>query len=1386
MKNYTQTMKGFQSALLTRTFALGLFSLLVAHASGRSLPTPSNNANPGAGAAGMAKAAGCAPATQIRFLEYNNVRAIIENGGNKWQRRISPTNSGYEVPKTDDNSGPKAIFAGGLWMGGMSPDNQLKIAAVMFRQGGQNDFWPGPLTTGGDASVTPDVCAAYDKFWYTERVMAETHVKWKNCQEDPDCNMEEEFPNGYSIPQVFYDWPAMGNTNAGQALHLAPFVDWDGDLEYDPSQGDYPDYGFNTSVEECKSKNRETPVSLFGDANFFWIFNDKGNNHTETNGQPIGLEVHAQAFAFSSNNEINNMTFYNYVVINRGTQTLLNTYFGHYVDPDLGCADDDFAGCDVQRGLGFVYNWDDVDANCGSQIGYGGPNPPPPAIGIDFFEGPYQDYDGLDNPGPSAGLSCQEYVAQKGIPYDGLGIGYGDGVVDNERFGMRAYIYFNRESSNGNMTDPASAAHFYNYLRSIWKDNRPQTYGGNGYSTDPNAVRAYYMFPWDTDPLGWGTGCVPQPDWRELEQTPTQPDRRFCQSAGPFTLEPGAYNNVTVGVVYGRATQGGATASVDVMRVADNKAQALFDNCFKILDGPDAPDLTIKELDRELIVFITNPAGSNNEGERYEELDPVIPPVNTSGVENDRYYRFQGYKLYQLRDANVSVNDLDDINAARLIYQGDIKDNIAQIINYPMSDAMGIPVPTEMVNGANEGITHAIRITEDAFAQGDKRLVNFKTYHYMCIAYAYNNYEDYNMSTGTGQAFPYLVGRKAAFGSIRSYSGIPHKPAPSQGGTVLNSQFGDKLQVTRYEGQGNGANLLMLAKESEDAIMSGPPWRSDKLVYERGAGPVDVRIIDPLNVRAGDFEIWMLDSVTPATLNDAYWKLVHLQTGDEIYSDRTIDMEYEQLFPKWGFSVRLGQHYYAAGVGPLQTTSPIGTGIMRFDDPTKAWLTGIPDGEGVNPLNWIRSGTQTFTDDDDVYSDKVGYDDDQEYEGLLGGTWAPWTLAGAAPFQPVNSIQAFSNSQGSSNILASALNLTPSIQLVITKDKSKWSRSVVFENEHVASLNEGNSYKLGLRDAPSVDKEGRMSGTPGCNEEEATLGGTQPRGAGWFPGYAIDLETGERLNIAFSENSFWGGGIGRDMLWNPSSELFNQGSGQPVFGGAHWIYVFRNDRRVRGALTPPQNPDQCVPAYDECRYIYNNISPTAPTGGTSQISTARLFRGVAWVGSAMLVPGRELLETDVRIVLNVAKPYERYVDYPGSLSPIQPERNEGRPLYAFSTSGLTENNVHEVAVEALDMINVVPNPYYAFSGYETSRLDNRVKFINLPKTCTISIYNTSGTLVRKFRKDNDLTYLDWDLKNLHNIPIAGGVYICHIDVPGVGEKVLKWFGALRPVDMQNL
>jgi hypothetical protein len=77
-------------------------------------------------------------------------------------------------------------------------------------------------------------------------------------------------------------------------------------------------------------------AKLIGDQTIWWVFNDKGNIHSETGGFPIGLEIRAQAFSFATNNALNNMTFYNYEIINRSTFTVLQTYFGQWIDSDVG------------------------------------------------------------------------------------------------------------------------------------------------------------------------------------------------------------------------------------------------------------------------------------------------------------------------------------------------------------------------------------------------------------------------------------------------------------------------------------------------------------------------------------------------------------------------------------------------------------------------------------------------------------------------------------------------------------------------------------------------------------------------------------------------------------------------------------------------------------------------------------------------------------------------------------------------------------------------------------------------------------------------------------------------------------------------------------------
>jgi hypothetical protein len=159
-----------------------------------------------------------------------------------------------------------------------------------------------------------------------------------------------------------------------------------------------------------------------------------------------------------------------------------------------------------------------------------------------------------------------------------------------------------------------------------------------------------------------------------------------------------------------------------------------------------------------------------------------------------------------------------------------------------------------------------------------------------------------------------------------------------------------------------------------------------------------------------------------------------------------------------------------------------------------------------------------------------------------------------------------------------------------------------------------------------------------------------------------------------------------------------------------------------------------------------------------------------------------LIPTETTIKIRIQKPYQTFKTSP------TPENNN-LPLYRFSTTEISMTNSQELGEDAMEKINIVPNPYYAFSSYEKNQLDNRVKIINLPKHCEISIYTLSGSLVRRVKKDEtDDThslYYDWDLKNLAGIPVASGLYIIHINGYELGTKTLKWFGIMRPIDLDT-
>ncbi len=101
----------------------------------------------------------------------------------------------------------------------------------------------------------------------------------------------------------------------------------------------------------------------------------------------------------------------------------------------------------------------------------------------------------------------------------------------------------------------------------------------------------------------------------------------------------------------------------------------------------------------------------------------------------------------------------------------------------------------------------------------------------------------------------------------------------------------------------------------------------------------------------------------------------------------------------------------------------------------------------------------------------------------------------------------------------------------------------------------------------------------------------------------------------------------------------------------------------------------------------------------------------------------------------------------------------------------------EKARSELDNIYVVPNPYVVYSSLEspstlpTRRGDSQLQFRNLPQRCTIRIYTILGELVDTIEKDDNRSFAPWALLSYEGHRLAYGVYIYHVEVPGVGEKI---------------
>ena len=427
----------------------------------------------------------CELGRATNVLDVGDVKARVFNTGGLFFGHDGSTGyqAAYEVPK---GSGRSPMFAAGLWVGGMA-DGELRVAGATYAD---FEFWPGPLDPATGRPRNPEDCSEHDRIWRVSR-----H------------DVTEYYRTGTATRDLA-EWPH----------HLgAPVIDADGDsTNYDLAAGDQP--------------------AISGDQMLWWVMNDVGNYHANTETPAIGLETRVSVFAFGGGPPaLRQATFYRYEFLNHDPVDLDSAYVGLFADVDLGDAVDDFVGSDTLHGMGYVYNSDDVDGWPACHYCYGAR---PPALGFLALDGPVGLQNGRDDDG--------------------------DGATDEpgERGGMTAFRAL--FDGFGPTSNPYTASAMYWALQGRWADGSWVTRGGDGY-LPPGTDRTTFGYSGDpVPPRFWSERCPGSSTQCGIANYPS--DRGFVASFGPARLAAHGSDRVLFALVYARGES--HLNSVDELRLA--------------------------------------------------------------------------------------------------------------------------------------------------------------------------------------------------------------------------------------------------------------------------------------------------------------------------------------------------------------------------------------------------------------------------------------------------------------------------------------------------------------------------------------------------------------------------------------------------------------------------------------------------------------------------------------------------------------------------------------------------------------------------------------------------------------------------------------------------
>ena len=509
----------------------------------------------------------------INYVDINHIKAAALVHGDLWWNPTQQVAS-CEFPKS---SGKHIQFASSLWLSGFDAGNNLHVAAQTYRQTG-NDYWPGPLDNNDTLTYATSQSWAYI---------------WKINQSDINAFNALTTHTAANTPTDILRWPAKGNPyaqGAGSNLlninqDMAPFVDVNADGVYNALQGDYP--------------------AIKGDQTLFWVFSDNGPTHTETNGAPFKVEIHAMAYAYSRGTMVDNMVFYEYQIINKSNINYQQFRVGLFSDADLGYFADDYIGFDSSHRMGIEYN--SVSPDGMGQANYYGTH----------------------------------------IPITGVTLLHLPGDAPANYVPAGNFRYYNND--NTVMGNPNSPINYNQYLRGMWRDSTSVTndFAGYGvpstcYGSGSSCNYVYTGNPADTS------------QWSECASQNPIGDRRYIINSGDFSFNAGSSETLGFALIttFPDSNNTCPNVSFDSIIIYADTAWAIYRNSL-----PTAVSMLAANNAAPLIAY-PNPCGNelciplqdagaytyrvfNTLGQNYElaaTLKGAVLSFNTGSLPSGLYY----------------------------------------------------------------------------------------------------------------------------------------------------------------------------------------------------------------------------------------------------------------------------------------------------------------------------------------------------------------------------------------------------------------------------------------------------------------------------------------------------------------------------------------------------------------------------------------------------------------------------------------------------------------------------------------------------------------------------------------------------------------------------